>query len=245
MISVVIPTLNEATRLPRLLASLAEEKPPPEIIVVDGGSRDGTATIARQAGAWLIRSPPGRGQQLAAGAAVARGNIFLFLHADCRFPAGGLARIEQVLAAAPSAPGGNFRLRFDGDTAFSRWLTGFYARIRARGLYYGDSAVFVRAESYRALGGFRPIELMEDYDFNRRLERAGPTCCIDRPSLVTSSRRFDGRHPVAIVWGWLKIHALYHLGVPPRILARLYDSQRRLAEHRSPGLYQSHTRTGS
>lgn len=242
MISVVIPTLNEAARLPRLLASLAAEQPPPEIIVVDGGSHDGTQTIARQAGVRLIRSPPGRGQQLAAGAAVARGRIFLFLHADCRFPAGGLARIVKVLAAAPGAPGGNFRLLFDGDTAFSRWLTGFYARIRARGFYYGDSAVFVRAEAYRALGGFKPIDLMEDYDFNRRLERAGPTCCIDQPPLVTSSRRFDGRQPVAIVWGWLKIHGLYHLGVPPRILARLYDSQRRRTEQSARGLYESQTR---
>jgi hypothetical protein len=67
---------------------------------------------------------------------------------------------------------------------------------------------------------------MEDYDFTRRLERAGRTCCIIDPPLVTSSRRFDGRHPIAIVWGWLKIHALYHLGVPPRRLAGLYEAQR-------------------
>jgi rSAM/selenodomain-associated transferase 2 len=232
VISIVVPTLNEAERLPRLLAGLAAERPVPEIIVVDGGSDDGTDRVARRAGARLIRSAPGRGQQLAAGAAVARGDVLLFLHADCLFPAGGLVRIEQVLSRSPELIGGNFRLLFDGDTGFSRWLTGFYARIRARGLYYGDSAVFVRAECYRAIGGFRPIELMEDYDFNRRLERAGPTCCIDRPPLVTSSRRFAGRRPVAIVYGWLKIHALYHLGVSPRRLAALYDSSRRRAAYK-------------
>jgi rSAM/selenodomain-associated transferase 2 len=229
MISVVIPVLNEAERLPDLLRRLALEPTAHEVIVVDGGSRDRTATIARQAGARLERAAPGRGQQLAAGAAVARGETILFLHADSRFPAGGLSRIAEILAADPGCPGGNFRLLFDGDTPFSRWLTGFYAWIRERGLYYGDSAIFVRREVYQALGGVRPIDLMEDYDFVRRLERCGHSCCIAEPPLVTSSRRFEGRRPVAIVWGWIEIHALFHLGVPPLLLARRYEAQRRRA----------------
>ncbi len=120
---------------------------------------------------------------------------------------------------------------FDGDDGFSRWLTGACAWIRRHGLYYGDSGVFVRADAYRVLGGVRSIAVMEDYDFVRRLQKFGPTCCIDDPPLVTSSRRFAGRHPLAIVWGWIKIHALYHLGVPPRRLAVLYDSGRRRAGH--------------
>ena len=229
MISVVIPVLNEARRLPDLLARLAGESCAHEVIVVDGGSRDGSAEIARRAGARVLRSAPGRGHQLAAGAAAASGETLLFLHADSRVPAGGLARIVEVLAREPQCPGGNFRLLFDGGTPFSRWLTGFYAWIRAHGLYYGDSAIFVRRAVYRALGGIRPIDLMEDYDFVRRLERFGPTCCIAEPPLTTSSRRFEGRHPIAIVWGWLEIHALYHLGVPPRLLARRYEAQRRRA----------------
>ncbi len=227
MISVIIPTLNEAGTLPGLLAGLAGEEAPWEIIVVDSGSRDGTVDVARRHGARVIGAPRGRGAQLRAGAAAAVGEVLLFLHADSRFPKGGLGRIEAVLGAAPDIVGGNFRLLFDGDSAFSRWLTGFYARIRALGLYYGDSAVFVRRSVYRALGGIRPMAVMEDYDFTRRLERFGRTCCIEDPPLVTSSRRFAGRHPVAIVGGWLKIHALYHLGVPPQRLARLYDSERR------------------
>jgi rSAM/selenodomain-associated transferase 2 len=232
-ISVIIPTLDEAARLPGLLARLSRETPVPEIIVADGGSRDGTDRRAVHHGARLVRSAPGRGQQLSAGAAAAGGDILLFLHADTDFPAGGLARIMETLEAGPEIRGGNFRLVFDGATGFSRWLTGFYAWIRARGLYYGDSAIFVRAGTYRALGGFRPVALMEDYDFTRRLERAGRTCCIAEPPLVTSSRRFDGRHPIAIVWGWLKIHALYHLGIPPRRLARLYEAQRAGADRRA------------
>ncbi len=233
-ISVVIPALNEAARLPALIASLRAEDPDCEVIVVDGGSRDGTAALAAAAGARVLACRPGRGQQLALGGEAAAGEALLFLHADSRFPAGGLAAIGQALADAPGVVGGNFRLLFDGGTRFDRWLAGFYAFIRRHGLYYGDSGVFVRAEVYRALGGIKPMAVMEDYDFTRRLERAGPTCCIAEPPLVTSSRRFAGRHPVAIVGGWLRIHGLYHLGVAPARLARLYESQQRRAPRPAP-----------
>lgn len=227
MISVIVPALNEAAHLPGLLAALAREATPHEVLVVDGGSRDATRELARQAGARVLSSEPGRGQQLGAGAAASSGRVLLFLHADSRFPVGGLARIEAALDADPACPGGNFRLLFDGEDGFSRWLNGFYAWIRARGFYYGDSAIFVRRGVYDALGGIRPIALMEDYDFVRRLEASGPTCCIEAPPLVTSSRRFAGRRPAAIVLGWLEIHLLFHLGVPPQVLARRYEAQRR------------------
>ena len=227
MISVIVPTLNEARNLPRLLSDLSRQESPSEILVVDGGSEDDTVVLARGHGAEVIQSTPGRGLQLRRGAEVATGEILLFLHADSRFPSGGLARIEAVLAASPQTVGGNFRLLFDSDSGFSRWLTGFYAWLRSHGIYYGDSGVFVRREAYRALGGLRSIALMEDYDFTRRLERFGKTCCIEDPPLVTSSRRFQGRHPIPIVCGWLAIHALFHLGVSTERLARMYDSARR------------------
>ncbi|MCH9051371.1 MAG: TIGR04283 family arsenosugar biosynthesis glycosyltransferase [Proteobacteria bacterium] len=226
MISVIIPTLNEGINLPRLLADFQPEETAHEIIVVDGGSRDDTVRKAREYDVGVVRAESNRGAQLRRGSEVATGEILLFLHADCRFPRGGLARIEAVLSASPRVVGGNFRLVFDGDSAFSRWLTGFYAWFRGRGLYYGDSGVFVRREVYDAIGGVRPIALMEDFDFTRRLERFGPTCCIEDPPLVTSSRRFEGRHPIRIFWGWLKIHALYYLSVPPERLARIYDGDR-------------------
>ncbi len=226
MISVIIPTLNEGSNLPRLLEELQPEETAHEIIVVDGGSRDDTALVAREHGVKVILTAPGRGLQLRRGAEAASGDILLFLHADCRFSRGGLARIEAVLWSSPHLVGGNVRLVFDGNDGFSRWLTGFYAWFRGHGLYYGDSGVFVRRQTHDAIGGVRPIALMEDFDFTRRLERFGPTCCIEEPPLITSSRRFKGRHPVGIVWGWLKIHALYYLSVSPARLARLYDSGR-------------------
>ena len=228
MILVVIPALNEAARMPGLLHALRAEPVSLEVIVVDGDSADGTAEAARAAGATLVLSAPrGRGQALTAGAEAARGETLLFLHADCVFPPGGLAALERLLRERPEVVGGNFRLLFDGDDGFSRWLTGFYALIRRLGFYYGDSGIFVRRAVLEAIGGVRPIALMEDYDRVRRLRRAGPTACVVEPPLVTSSRRFAGRRPAAIVLGWVRVHLLYWLGVDPARLALLYDSERR------------------
>ena len=222
MISVIIPVFNEASNLTTVLDLLAAETTRHEVIVVDGGSDDGSVTTAKDFQAGIVHSDRGRGVQLAAGAKQASGDILLFLHADTGFPAGGLDAIKTMLTDDPTCIGGNFRLCFDGDTQFSRRLTGFYAWIRSHGLYYGDSGIFVRRRVYDQIGGIRPFKLMEDYDFTRRMEKFGKTCCIDTPSLVTSSRKFAGRPAVGIVWGWLKIHALYHLGVSPDRLARIY-----------------------
>jgi rSAM/selenodomain-associated transferase 2 len=237
-VSVVIPTLDEAERIPSLVATLHGEAGLAEIIVADGGSADGTPAIAAALGARVVRSARGRGQQLRAGAAAASGEILLFLHADSVFPAGGLAALVAALDSDPAIPGGNFRLVFDGDSGFARWLTGFYAWLRHFALYYGDSGIFVRRAVYEAIGGFAPMPLMEDYDFVRRLQRAGRTTRVESPPLVTSSRKFAGRHPVAIFWGWSVVHVLYWLGVAPERLARLYYPRgwrRQAGLARSPG----------
>ena len=83
--------------------------------------------------------------------------------------------------------GGNYRLLFDGQDGFARWLEGFYAAIRAMGFWYGDSGIFVRRAALVAMGGVRPIPVMEDYDLVRRMKRAGPTACLAEPPLTTSS----------------------------------------------------------
>jgi rSAM/selenodomain-associated transferase 2 len=226
-VSIIIPALNEAPRLAALHRQLQAQAPGLEVILVDGGSGDGTPETALALGMRTLLSPRGRGQQLKAGAEAATGETLLFLHADSNLPAGAITRLIETLRDDPEIVGGNFRLMFDGDDGFSRWLNGFYRWIRSHGFYYGDSAVFVRRRVYEAIGGIRPIALMEDYDFVRRMEKFGRTCCIGDPPLITSSRRFEGRHPIAIVYGWLKIHLLFHLGASPDFLARLYDSERR------------------
>ncbi|MCM0020703.1 MAG: glycosyltransferase family 2 protein [Tagaea sp.] len=229
MISIVIPVIDEAANLRRLLPALAAEPEPHETIVVDGASADDSREVARACGAVVLEAPPSRGGQIAKGAAAARGETLWFLHADTMPAPGALTALARALDAAPDAPGGNFRLLFDGARDFDRWLDGFYAKLRARGVYYGDSGVFVRAAVYRALGGMPELALMEDFAFVRKLERAGPTLCLAEPPLRTSSRRFEGRTKARIVAGWLAIHAFYALGVDTRTLARLYGSDRRTA----------------
>ncbi|MGF1608236.1 MAG: TIGR04283 family arsenosugar biosynthesis glycosyltransferase [Kiloniellales bacterium] len=227
-LSIIIATLNEAPRIATTLAAVRMTDPEAEVIVVDGGSRDGTARVARQAGARVLTASRGRGAQLAAGAKAASGDVLVFLHADTSFPLGAPLALRRALRD-PRVIGGNFRVVFEdggGADDFARWLTGFYAWFRHKGLYYGDSVMFLRRAVYQELGGFRPIALMEDYDLNRRMERRGGTVCIEEPPVVTSARRFAGRRPAAIFCQWLLLHALYYLHLPPPLLAWLYDSER-------------------
>ena len=224
MISLVVPTLNEERSLPSLLNAIRRQTAEHEVIVVDSGSQDRTLDIARDHKVRTLVTRPGRGPALCFGAAASRGEVLLFLHADSTMQFGALDRIDEVLSADARIIGGNFRLVFDGGTRFSRWLTRFCALIRSLGHYYGDSGIFVRRSVYDALGGFSPIPVMEDREFVRRLERFGRTTCIKHPPLITSSRRFEGRRPVEIVYGWVRLHALYWLGVSPDRLAEIYKA---------------------
>jgi rSAM/selenodomain-associated transferase 2 len=222
MISVIIPTLNEEHSLPPLLDAISRQETDHEVIVVDGGSQDQTLAIAGLYGAQVFVAAPGRGNGIWLGVEHSRGEVLYFLHADSTLLSGALHRINEVLSTSEEIIGGNFRLIFDGDKPFSRFLTRLYAWLRSIGLYYGDSGIFVRRSVYKTLGGFRPMPLMEDLDFVRRLERLGRTCCIKDPPLITSSRRFQ-RRPLAIFCRWVRLHVLFWLGESPERLAVIYQ----------------------
>ena len=223
LVSIVIPTLDEARELPRLLDDLARLPGRWELVVADGGSRDATVALARaHAPAPIVLfADGGRAAQCNAGARAASGDVLLFLHADSRLPPDAYASIADACGAADVC-GGNFALRFDGGGSFARVLGAVYGLQRRHGFYYGDSSVWVRRERFDELDGFREIPIMDDYDFVRRLERGpGATRCLPGPA-STSSRRWRAIGIPRTVLAWFVIRWLYVAGVPPQRLARLY-----------------------
>ncbi len=222
-ISAIIPTYLEAEHIGEAVA--AARTVADEVIVVDAASPDGTAALARAAGASVITDGKGRGRQLRVGAGAARGEVLLFLHADARLRGPSRASMLRALAA-PEVCGGNFLLRFvpsDGWARFFSWAND--VRRRRLGIYYGDSAVFVRRRVYEALGGFRDLPIMEDYEFTRRLERYGRTVYLRDACVEVSARRFASA-PARTLSSWVLIQTLYSLGVSPKRLAALYRDAR-------------------
>jgi rSAM/selenodomain-associated transferase 2 len=226
LVSVVVPVLDEERELPRLLHHLAGLPGRFEVLVVDGGSSDSSAELAaaHPSHPRLLATASGRARQLAAGAAAASGEILLFLHADTRLPASAHASLAAALSDF-RVVGGNFKLRFDGDDRFARLLSAWYAVQRRAGVYYGDSALWVRPAVFSAVGGFRALPIMEDYDFVRRLERAGSTACLPGPA-VTSGRRWRAFGVGRTVLSWVVIRWLWIAGVPAGRLAALYPHAR-------------------
>ena len=235
MISVIVPTLNEIICLPQTLRQArAGLGPDVELIVADGGSTDGTADVAAHSGARVIPSSRGRGTQMNAGAAAARGDILLFLHADTLLPPQAGALIGAAMAD-PQVLGGNFRLQFDAPGLLPRlFAIGYNARSRRHRLFYGDSALWVRRDVFRALGGYREAVLMEDYAFCLALRAESARRDPYRPlrqtlpllsaPVVTSARRFHGRRGLALkmLATWSLLHFLYACGAPPEKLERRF-----------------------
>lgn len=219
-ISIIIPALNEAEAIGETLDAAARVGEEVEVIVVDAGSADGTAEVARAHGARVVTAARGRGAQMHAGALAARGEVLWFLHADTLAPADAASCVARALAD-PRAVGGNFRVRFDGDSGAARFLTWFYPRLRLLGLAYGDSGIFVRRAAYERAGGFKPFPIFEDLDLLRALWRQGRFVQAEG-CVVTSSRRFEGRSFALTFTRWSLLQTLYWLGVSPHTLARLY-----------------------
>jgi len=222
-LSLIIPTLNEATTMRHLASSLQRWRDQIEIIVADGGSSDGTTEIAHECGLRVIHAARGRGQQMNAGARAASGQVLLFLHADTCLPDDALELINGTLVD-PRVCGGNFSLLFAGETREARMLTKIYPFLRLGGMCYGDSAIFVRRSAFEKLGGYRDFPIFEDVDLFRRLKKYGrfvrlPACA------VTSSRRFEGQFIRTFVL-WSLLQVLYWLGVHPRRLERIYRPAR-------------------
>lgn len=219
-----MPVLNESTGILAALGALAPLRASgAEVIVVDGGSADGTVAAATPLADRVLSAPRGRASQMNAGAAEARGRTLLFLHADTRLPPHALTLVEQALA---DHGWGRFDVAIEGR---SMWLAVIAAmmnlRSRLTGIATGDQAIFVPRPAFTAVGGYPDQPLMEDIELSKRLKRLGPPACL-RSRVVTSGRRWENRgvwRTILLMW---RLRFDYWRGVPAaQLVARYYTSE--------------------
>ena len=221
-LSIVVPVLNEAAGVSAALQALAPFKARGvQVIVVDGGSSDGTVSLAKAAGATVILSPPGRALQMNAGATYASAGILLFLHADTVLA----VRADQLIAAALASGQtvwGRFDVRIAGQSPMLRVVSGLMnLRSRLSGIATGDQAMFMTRAAFDAVGGFAPQPLMEDIEMSKRLRQLSRPACL-RAKATTSGRRWDTHgvwRTVLLMW---RLRFAYWRGAAPDQLAKLY-----------------------
>jgi len=219
-LSVVVPALDEAGQIAAALAS-ARGPGGAEVIVVDGGSRDDTAALARAAGATVLAAERGRARQMNAGAAAATGDVLLFLHADTWLP----AETTLVISAAlrdPAVAYGRFDVCFDSP----RWPFRLIARLmnarsRLSGICTGDQAIFVRRQPFETLGGYPDIPLMEDVELTRRLKRMGRLAALRTP-VTAAARKWEREGILRTILLMWTLRLLYFVGVSPERLHAWY-----------------------
>lgn len=219
-VSIVVPALNEAARIGGTLRGLRADFPDCELVVVDGGSTDGTPAAAA-AYARVLYSPPGRARQLNEGARHTSGAVLWFVHADTRPEPGALEQLRRALGE-PGTVGGGCSIRFDQHTRSLRFLA-WASNRRARYLreIYGDQAMFVRRSVFDACGGFPELALMEDVALSHRLRGCGRLVLL--PATVTASaRRFREHGTIRMIVFMQYLKALYLLGVDPERIHRRY-----------------------
>jgi len=221
-LSIIIPTLDEAPRIVAALESLVDlRRRGHEVIVADGGSGDATAALALGLADQVVRSPAGRAEQMNAGARAAAGDVLLFLHADSRLPEESDRLVLQGLAAGGPA-WGRFDVRITGSHPLLRLVESMMnMRSRLTHICTGDQGIFVRRETFEAIGGYPRQELMEDIAISVRLRRVSAPLCL-RERCLTSARRWesDGVLRTILLMWWLRLQ--YAFGAAPARLARAY-----------------------
>lgn len=222
MLSVIIPVLNEAKNLQRLLSCLRAICPAAEVIVVDGGSEDETSTVVRRF-PWVtyLSGRRGRASQMNAGAAVANGEALLFLHADTLLPAGANAAIVRAFND-PEVVAGRFDVGFDNPRPIFKVIA-FFINLRSRltKICTGDQALFVRRKTFEELGGYSDIPLMEDVEFAKRLKRRGAMSCL-RLKVTTSARKWEQGGVLRVVLLMWALRFCYFVGIGPERIHRWY-----------------------
>ncbi|MGB3225343.1 MAG: TIGR04283 family arsenosugar biosynthesis glycosyltransferase [Desulforhopalus sp.] len=224
MISIIIPTLNEEQVLSKTLASL-QNKNNLEVIVVDGGSSDSTLALARKTDCRIFSGPKGRSRQMNKGAAEARGEILLFLHADTLLP-DNFPELIQDAVRQPDFVAGAFSLAIDSPRKSLLGIA-WFANLRSRLLHlpYGDQALFITSSLFEILGGFPEMEIMEDFIFMQKIKKKGKVIILSECAL-TSARRW---HNMGIIRTTLINQFIvcgHFIGIPPATLAGWYRRMR-------------------
>lgn len=221
-LAIVVPALNEEAGIAASLHALAPLRARGlEVIVVDGGSRDRTAELARPLCDRLIAAPRGRGAQMNAGAHVARGEVLLFLHADTRLPDDADRLVLDGLAASGRA-WGRFDVRIEGrHPLFPLVAAMMNLRSRATGIATGDQAMFVNRSAFAAVGGYPDIPLMEDVVLSRRLKRLTRPLCV-RARALTSGRRWEKHGVMRTILTMWRLRLAFFFGASPEKLASRY-----------------------
>ncbi len=220
MVSVIVPTLNEADIIESSLRNLLSHNGDFEVIVSNGGSSDSTLEIvSRFPQVKRVLSERGRGKQMNEGAKLARGGILLFLHADTCLPPYAFQMIEEAMSDS-RVVGGSFCINFDYHSLLFR-VYSLFSRINHILFTYGDQGLFVRRDTFRKLGGFKDMPIMEDIEIQKRLRGMGRFVKICKPA-VTSARRFKRGGMIRQQILNITLVSLYHLGIPPSNLKHLY-----------------------
>lgn len=221
-LSIIVPTRNEAAQIAATLEPLQPLRAQGhEILLVDGGSSDGTPEYVRPLCDRIVNAPRGRARQMNAGAQVARGDVLWFLHADTRASAEAIDALLAALAQ-PQCAWGRFDVRLSGTLPLLRVVEHMMnLRSRWTGIATGDQGLFVRRDLFARMGGFQDIPLMEDIELSRRLKHEAPPVCL-RECLVTSSRRWEQNGIVRTILLMWRLRFAYWLGVSPERLAALY-----------------------
>ncbi len=216
-ISVIIPVLNEEVSLPLLLDSLVGQRHVHEIIVSDGGSIDKTKEVCDKFHVIWVSGYKGKASQMNAGARLATGDIFLFLHADSIMSPGALDALPALLETAEA---GTFRMKFDRRSPLLRWYAGF-TRINTPLFLYGDQGLFIRAEVFQEIGGYTEMPFLEDVDIIQKLIKRGNLVKSDE-YIQTSARRFEANGILRQQIKNIIVVMLFRAGMSPEYLKRFY-----------------------
>jgi rSAM/selenodomain-associated transferase 2 len=224
-LSIIVPALNEADTIGALLTDLAPFRTAgAEVILVDGGSSDGTPERAAADVDRVLPAQKGRAAQMNAGARVARGDLLWFLHADTRVPADAASALQDAWAGG--ARWGRFDVRLSGRHFLLRLVErGMNIRSRLTGIATGDQGIFVTRAAFEQVGGFPPLVLMEDIALSTALRRLARPACL-RVRLITSSRRWEEGGVLRTILLMWRLRLAYFLGADPARLARRYRRRR-------------------